>query len=553
MTNRVRQVLGLLGAATLFTALAIIYSWPLALHIAHRLDRFGDPQLNAWIISWNLHAFFTSGVSLWDANIFYPHLNTLTYSENLLFPSALMIPVRLLTDNPVLIYNIAWLAGMVLTALGAFALARYLTHSTLAGIIAGIIYACCPFRITMAAQIQSQYTLWCPLAVLFTLIYFDQSDRAMRRCFALLAGAVCLAAQFLSNMYAFMFVSVTLPLVQGIRLVSTPHRRRALIELAAFWIVVGLLLIPVLFPYLRFREEMHFERTEREAILYSARVASFFAWNSRNLWFGRTATLPDNGLALSPGLIAALLAVVPFFLRRRSPTPRDWTSPTVIFAAMTFFGTVLALGPRITFFDHHVGPGPYDLLYRFVPGFDDLRVPARFVAIMMLGIAMLAAMNTRRLLATIRSPVVRACAGCALIALVAIEYINRPNTLKYRYEPAEEYEWLKDAPPGAVLEWPIPRHEIDRWSEASRVLHSTTHWKPLFNGYSGFTPPQHAAMIDELAGWPDDRALRAITQLKIAYVVGHKLDNAKKAECEARMNKLADFGRTCIFAPRPAQ
>ena len=551
MNNRVRQVLRLLGVIGLFTGLTMVYSWPLVQNLAHRLDRFGDPQLNAWIISWNLHAFFSPDTPLWNANIFYPHTNTLTYSENLLFPSALMIPLRLLTANPVLIYNIAWLTGMALSALGAFALARYLTRSTTASIIAGIIYACCPLHITMAAQIQSQYTLWCPLAVLFVLMYFDRFDQPARRRWSLLAGAVCLVAQFLSNMYAFMFLGVTLLLVQGLRLAGATHRRRTLAELAGFWLAAALLMLPFVLPYLQFREEMHFARSEHEAILYSARLASFIAWNGRNLWFGRTATLPDNNLALSPGLFAVLLAFLPLFFRR-GDAPRTRTSPTIVFGAMTFFGAVLALGPRITFFDHHLGPGPYKLLYDFVPGFDDLRVPARFATIMMLGIAMLAAMNTQRILGAIRHHAARTLAGCVLVVLVSAEYVNRPNNLKYRHEASEVYTWLRDAPDGAVLEWPIPRNEIDRWSEATRVLHSTTHWKPLFNGYSGFTPPQHTAMIQELAGLPDDRSLRALTELKIAYVVCHKLDDAKKAECEARMTKLADFGRTCIFAPRPA-
>ena len=72
---------------------------------------------------------------------------------------------------------------------------------------------------------------------------------------------------------------------------------------------------------------------------------------------------------------------------------------------MIFFGIaalgagLLALGPIIRFGGQAIGTGPYDLLFTYVPGFDGVRVPGRYLMIVALFLAILAGFGAAALLA----------------------------------------------------------------------------------------------------------------------------------------------------------
>ena len=63
-------------------------------------------------------------------------------------------------------------------------------------------------------------------------------------------------------------------------------------------------------------------------------------------------------------------------------------------------------------------------------------------------------------------------------------------------DPDAVYRWLAAVPvPGSIIEWPIATD-----AEVDYEFRSTAHWKPLINGYSGFSPPGYeelAAMFSE--------------------------------------------------------
>ena len=82
-------------ALVVFTALAILHTWPLATDPAHlsRVDN-ADYLLNTWALSWVAHELPRHPTQVFDANIFYPERLTLAYSEAMLVQGAMAIPVR---------------------------------------------------------------------------------------------------------------------------------------------------------------------------------------------------------------------------------------------------------------------------------------------------------------------------------------------------------------------------------------------------------------------------------------------------------------------------
>src|SRR5262245_3382129 len=87
-------------AALVYTALTIVFTWPLARGLARDVPGdLGDPLLNAWILAWDASHL---GRGLWNANIFYPHPLALAYSEHLLPQALTILPMQLISGNPVL-------------------------------------------------------------------------------------------------------------------------------------------------------------------------------------------------------------------------------------------------------------------------------------------------------------------------------------------------------------------------------------------------------------------------------------------------------------------
>jgi hypothetical protein len=75
-------------------AASIVMTWPLITG----MDRLGrtansaDARMSVWNVAWVAHAALTDPANIFDTNIYYPHTNTLAYSEANLVAGVLAIP-----------------------------------------------------------------------------------------------------------------------------------------------------------------------------------------------------------------------------------------------------------------------------------------------------------------------------------------------------------------------------------------------------------------------------------------------------------------------------
>ena len=127
----------LLAAIALLTALTVIITWPVALHLGTRVPGHDDPLFSIWRLAWIAHALPHDPRHLFDANIFYPHLRTLAYSDAMLFEGIVAAPLLWAGINPVLVYNLMFFAGIVSSGAGMFVLVRYLTGDIGAALVVG--------------------------------------------------------------------------------------------------------------------------------------------------------------------------------------------------------------------------------------------------------------------------------------------------------------------------------------------------------------------------------------------------------------------------------
>ena len=206
--------------------------------------------------------------------------------------------------------------------------------------------------------------------------------------------------------------------------------------------------------------------------------------------------------ALLIAIAARLLAAV-----RSRPVLRAWRSQSIVgyYVLVLVTGYVLAFGPEWRLFGRPlVDQTPYTWLLH-VPGFDGLRVPARFAMIASLAQGTLLAIGLTRLPAFRRRAVlpVVASLGVLLDGWVSLPVVPLAGGARADWSQVQ-----------AVIELPLGRLLDD----AMALHHATAYPRPVVNGYSGYAPPHYAALVAAL-GADDYGALREIAPDKTLAVV----------------------------------
>jgi hypothetical protein len=229
--------------------------------------------------------------------------------------------------------------------------------------------------------------------------------------------------------------------------------------------------------------------------------------------------LPLNGVtilysAINPTLllfsVAALVwLIVGVLVRWREPRP----SPTAFgfFAVAVVSAALLALGPKIQSFGRTLGTGPYQWFFMYVPGWEGMRVPARFLMLVMLFLSVLAGLGAAEIL---RTRFRRTAAAFVLLAglCVLAEGWVAPVPTNLPVRPNEGLAWppeieagrrispiyrvIRDLPARVVLaEFPFgdPAYEV------RAVYYAGFHRRPIVNGFSGFFPPDYGRRAAYLA------------------------------------------------------
>ena len=117
-------------------------------------------------LSWVAHQLPRDPSRLFDANIFYPELRTLAYSDAMLATALMAAPLLWLGVHHILVYNIVLLLSFAASGVAMYALARALTGDRAAAFVAGVAFAFYPFRFEHYSHLELQVTFWMPLALL---------------------------------------------------------------------------------------------------------------------------------------------------------------------------------------------------------------------------------------------------------------------------------------------------------------------------------------------------------------------------------------------------
>ncbi|MFQ6108607.1 MAG: discoidin domain-containing protein [Candidatus Aminicenantales bacterium] len=498
----------------LFTFLTLLMTYPAVIHMGSGVKDLGDPLLNSWIISWNAKKILGLDIKdYFDANIFFPHKRTLAYSEHLFTQSLLALPVLIVSRNAILSYNFVLFLSFITTGFGMYLLARHLTSSHWAGLVAGIIFAFSPFLFGHLGHMQIITAGGIPLSFLFLHKFFKHE-----RWRDLLLFTLFFVLQVLANSYYALYLSLFSALYIILYMVTEKKFRDWL-----FWVkttVFVLIVVAVAGPFFRqyylVRKEMGFFRR----ITAYASLKSFLAAPPLNRLYGDiTAPFLKHEAPLFPGILASVLAlsgVVCALLRKRRGKP-------LVERHILVYSVIGGLAFLFTFGPH----GPYILLYKYVPGFDGLRVASRWHIFVMFSMAVLAAFGAKAVWRFLfPKKTLALLAAIAIPLVILIEYLSIPIPVKkvrVKEDVPEVYRWLAEREgdfPFIELPLPEPGERIAK-IECPRVYYSTYHWKKMVNGYSGFFPPVYYELMRRWKDFPLEKNIHDLKRLGVRYVVIH--------------------------------
>ena len=499
------------AAFAFFALLAVAHTWPLARHPARlSLNGNADAELNEWIMAWVAHQLPRDPLHLFAANIFYPAPDALAFSEPLIVPALIGAPLAWSGASPVLVYNVVLILGFALTGFATFVLVEAWTGRLAAGLLAGSLFAFNTHTLTRLAHVQGIHIYGLPLV----LLALDRLIRggAWRAAFLLSGSMVALA--YTSG---YLVVFATLMIAAALLVTAREWLPRAAVALPRVGVaalVAALAITPLYLPYRRVAREQHMVRTIEGIRDFSATPRGYLASAGRlhlSTWSGRFFTDPVD--SFFPGIVALALAGVAIasaMRRRRDDSEGELESDRLrsrvrMLVAIGAVGVVLSLGAATPV---------YGWLFAVFPPMRGLRAAARFGNLFLLSIAVLAGIGLSRLR-------VSAAVAAGLIALVNVESLQAP----FAYQPFHGipgiYRPLADEPgPVILVEQPFyPRSGIFR--NADYVLASTAHWRPLMNGYSGYTPASYQRYAAAFWYFPQEWAIQAMKDAGVTHVMVH--------------------------------
>lgn len=504
-------------AAFAGVVLAIGMTWPLVLHLGSDIGKdLGDPLLQAWQVSWIGHALLERPVDLWQANTFWPNVDTLAFSDALVGYSPAGLVAQGSPHSALVVYNLLFLGAYGLAFLGAYLLARELGLGVPGAVVAGVAFAYAPWKLAQNGHLHVLSSGGIPLALFLLLRGYRR-----RSTWFVLGGWLVAAWQMtlgftLGLQFAYLVAILGVLAVVGVAVGAIPFpARRVLIATTVGVLVFGAVALFMSGPYLRVIEaHPEARRTPAYVESFSPELRSFLAAPAQSwLWAGPSlrarAPLPaPDEMSLFPGLAISLLALLgvlgPVFTRRL----RIGLALGVVVCAALSLGVRDASG-----LDRYLTP--YRFLFDFAPGWDGVRTPGRINTLTSLGLALLAGAGLCVLVRHVRDRTqARAVVAVAVTALVGVILVEGLGPLAHPQVPA---------PPAAVRLAAAPQLHLPAGFHDDLVYSywSSAGYPETVNGAGGFDPDSYDRLRKAVREFPDARSVAALRELGVRSVLVH--------------------------------
>jgi hypothetical protein len=257
------------------------------------------------------------------------------------------------------------------------------------------------------------------------------------------------------------------------------------------------------------------ERSLEYLTAYSATPADYLQSNYRSATY-RTLLHndPQPERQLFPGvtpLALGLMALIP-------PLP-------VPAAAALVAGTLAA--------DWSLGVNgfTYRLLYRWLPPYRSMRVPARFALFVDSSLILLSAYGAHRLLRFARSSHTRTILFAASMVLVLADVWPRLTLRNYFLARPPVYSAVSSSM--ILAELPM---QLD--ANIAYGYFSTAHWARLVNGYSGYVPASYDQLETQMRAFPSTESLDALRRRGVTHITVNCAFYPRRSTCLSALDAL---------------
>jgi hypothetical protein len=528
-----------------YVLLTVVCTWPLVLRLNSVVPNdAGDPLFVTCMLWWNAQVVPLT-TQWWDVPMFWPLHGAMALSEHFLGLSLLATPLQWLGADPVTAYNVLFLLSFPLCALAAHALAYEVTARHDASAIAGAAFGFNPYRISQISHLQMLWVFWMPLALvamhrnardrrarwplMFGAMWVGQ---ALSNNYFLLFFSLLVAlwlAWFLGSRAEWPRLRrmvaawaggaiVLLPIgIQYLRLHARLGVERTLEEIQQFSADVAAFasaspLVPAS-ALLRAgnAEQQLFPGVTVPALVLAGIVVAVVQTGRISR---RPRTLPVvlsgfAGLAVTAALYAHFmggmrvrLAATTILSITTAPKPltvaiwcalagmaasstfrRAWSARSVFafYVGAAAIMYVFSLGPVPVFAGQTFWYRPPYAWLLELPGFSNVRAPARFAMLAELCLSVAAAVAFANLSTRVSRRLRMAVAAVALAGVVVDGWIR---DLPLANLPTPSPALIASGGDGALVELPLGGVGND----TAALYHSLYHRRPIVNGYSGFVP-----------------------------------------------------------------
>jgi hypothetical protein len=577
--RRCRPWARVLGPVFFFSALSLALLWPLPLHMTSTLIGIpGDSFYFVWLIGWIQKAIFQLHVS----PMFVPFLNypegwNLAYTDIAPTMMAIALPGSLIA-GPTFGYNFAVVVSYVLSGLGAYLWVHRLTKNAAAGLIAGTIFAFCPYRDIhlLDGHLNLMGTQWFPFYFLFLHEFLEAPRWAWKRAIlaALFLGLIALTSEYylyealvLSCVYILVYF-----LVSNWRSLTRWVTWARLVGLAG--LAAPLVLLSVL-PFLQLARQggLVTRVLESDTFVNSASPTDFFlpagdhfGWGSLFLSARAEDTYRESTLYL--GVITLALCVLAFVKRKQLSEGHRRMAKLLPWAAGVAF--VLAMGTGLHWlagpvtisvpqfiqqwhpFEQTFVPLPGYFLLRFAPFYGVMRVWMRYGIFVALFASILAGVGSAWLFSKLKRRWVVPVA-VILLTLIVVDFFPSWGPLcPVEGRPVDA--WLASQP-GQGITAQFPSYRMGR---GNYYYYAGLEDKPMLGGWFGpFLTLQGRELQPVLATFPDETSLDLLRKMEVQYLVVDEkyykddLGNVEAAIEKSGFESKGSFDGQLVFERSP--
>ncbi len=459
--------------------------WPLLLNMTSTTTSVDDGSLIAWQVE-QVRRAIASGDSVYAQPFFYPYDRTMTYSEPLVSSGVVAVLTSFLRISPIAQLNWQLVVGTVACVATTHLLLLYNTKKVWLSLVGALFFTFSLLRFQYVVHLHSYLVFGIPLAVFGWQRYVDT-----KKFHYLALLMVSFLFQALNNpMTAYALGLIFLAFL------TDKKSRKVIAKDRLIWLTAAaVLIICGLFywPYVQTVREL--------GVPFTIRDAAHFSF-SLNYLLTIDILLP----------VTTLLFLIGFNWRRW----RQFFISQKVWWLVALLGLICMLGPvakwhgqTIRFFDQPI-PLPYAAVYYFLPGIQSIRSVTRFSMLFGFGLSVVL---TQALFISDRKQWQKIIVGVCLsiwVVLSAKHFLPVYN-IDTQFPQINQTIKQRDEKILAIMPmylWPMHPYVS---AENERLLNQLDHDKMLYNGMSGFVPPQRSKDIStHWRAFPDDESIELL-------------------------------------------